>query len=374
MEYRQKKSVEVKQNTNLLKFISLYRQELMGLAILSVMYWHFVWAARQYTKASAEVMRSISFYGTIFGSLGVEIFVFLSGLGLYFSMARSPKVLPFYRKRFERIIIPYVFIVPMLLALLSYLSKYSLTRYFSELTLISFCTRRSTILWYVAFCIVVYIFFPVIFKILQNKNGEKYCAALAVLLMVLFICTAKIFPKFYHNVEIALGRIPLFVIGSIYGKKIYNNQNMNKFDWCFILSGLIVKLIYILSFYFKSYHSYMPAKKIFDSMRPFMRFIMGWSALSYILILACLFYLVRKTFLSKLFAWFGSMSLELYMSHMLVKQIFYKLGIAVWRVRYYALAMLISIFISYIVHKATITVFSEIEERRKKKLKADTSN
>lgn len=368
MNSKSKNGLENKTKINPLKLISTYRQELMGFATLSVMYWHFVWATKEYTTASKAALNHISFYGTIFGTMGVEFFVFLSGLGLYFSMAKSSKLIPFYRKRFERIAVPYLFIAPPMLALVCYLRKQTVIRYFLEVTLIAFWTKHSRNLWYILFCIIVYLIFPIIFKVLQNKNGEKYAAALTLLLTIFILSLSQIFPKFYSDTEILLGRLPLFIIGAIYGKKIYNNQKMNKFDWCFALSGFIIKLIYMLSFYFKAYRLNPLGTKFFTVMRPFLRFITGWSTLSYILIIVLVIYLLRKTFLNKVFAWFGSMSLELYITHILMKDAFAKLGIAVWRIRYYALAMLISILISYVVHKATITVFNEMAERRKKKL------
>lgn len=51
-----------------------------------------------------------SVYNLIFGSIGVEIFLFLSGMGLFFSMRKNENVLCFYKKRLKRLSVPYVLI------------------------------------------------------------------------------------------------------------------------------------------------------------------------------------------------------------------------------------------------------------------------
>ena len=44
------------------------------------------------------------------GFLYKEIFVFLSGMGLYYSFSKDSNVKKFYIKRYKRILIPYVIV------------------------------------------------------------------------------------------------------------------------------------------------------------------------------------------------------------------------------------------------------------------------
>ena len=61
--------------------ISRYRGELMGLAMLFIVLFH------------VALPRSDAFYGLRrMGNIGVDMFLFLSGVGLWFSWTRDPNV------------------------------------------------------------------------------------------------------------------------------------------------------------------------------------------------------------------------------------------------------------------------------------------
>lgn len=47
-------------------------------------------------------------YNTFVGSVGVEFFIFLSGVGLYFSMTKDSRVRYFFQKRLKRILPTYL--------------------------------------------------------------------------------------------------------------------------------------------------------------------------------------------------------------------------------------------------------------------------
>lgn len=72
----------------------------MGFAILWVMYFHIP------LKFATEVgwfIHRIGFYG-------VDIFLFLSGLGVYYSLTKRPNVLGFYKARLVRILPAYIIV------------------------------------------------------------------------------------------------------------------------------------------------------------------------------------------------------------------------------------------------------------------------
>ena len=72
--------------------ISTYRGQLMGFAIIIVMLFHMA------------VPRSSSWYGLVrMGNLGVDIFFFLSGVGLWYSWSKNPDLHRFYFNRIIRI-------------------------------------------------------------------------------------------------------------------------------------------------------------------------------------------------------------------------------------------------------------------------------
>ena len=78
-----------------------YRSELMGIAILNVLVLHSLsWIQ---PKPSIFVSAFNAFGHLIF----TEGFLFLSGFGLYYSLNRNNDINAFYKKRVQRLIIPY---------------------------------------------------------------------------------------------------------------------------------------------------------------------------------------------------------------------------------------------------------------------------
>ena len=72
--------------------ISRYRSELMGLAMIFVMLFH-VW-----------LPKSNTFYGLVrCGNIGVDMFLFLSGIGLWYAWSKRPTLKQFYWRRYIRI-------------------------------------------------------------------------------------------------------------------------------------------------------------------------------------------------------------------------------------------------------------------------------
>ena len=72
--------------------ISHYRGELMGLAMLFVMFFH-VW-----------MPKSNALYGLVrCGNVGVDMFLFLSGIGLWYSWTKDPSPVRFFKKRYLRV-------------------------------------------------------------------------------------------------------------------------------------------------------------------------------------------------------------------------------------------------------------------------------
>ena len=103
MEKTEKKKFE-------LKNISLSRGVLFGIATLWIMFFHSGLLNFESVITSQKIIGIINFIKSM-GNCGVDIFLALSGLGLYFSFSRKSKILDFYKKRLIRIIPPVLIIV-----------------------------------------------------------------------------------------------------------------------------------------------------------------------------------------------------------------------------------------------------------------------
>ena len=91
-----------------LKDISKYRSELMGFSIIWIMMLHFQF----------EIVKPLGFIAQ-YGFAGVEIFMFVSGLGIYYSLDKNRQIIPYYLKRIRRIF-PAYYIVGIFASLFLY--------------------------------------------------------------------------------------------------------------------------------------------------------------------------------------------------------------------------------------------------------------
>ena len=108
--------------------ISKYRTALMGIGTLLVLLIHgneFHWSENLY------------FFKKIVneGSIGVEVFLFLSGIGLFFSMQKDGNVLKFYCRRYRRIIPIYLSIaIPVYAILIFWCGSKSISDYLIQVS------------------------------------------------------------------------------------------------------------------------------------------------------------------------------------------------------------------------------------------------
>ena len=87
--------------------LSDVRGELFGFSIITIILFHF---CEDVEKAgfggAATAMTKIN--NLVLGSSGVEIFLFLSGMGLFYSLSGDPRLSSFYRKRLRRVLPAYL--------------------------------------------------------------------------------------------------------------------------------------------------------------------------------------------------------------------------------------------------------------------------
>ena len=143
--------------------ISRYRGELMGLAMLFIVLFH------------VALPRSDAFYGLRrMGNIGVDMFLFLSGVGLWFSWTRHPNVRRFFRRRLWRVY-PAWFVV----ACAYYIPDYALHGYHSSsiIDLIGditinwdFWLRAELTFWYIPATMMLYLFAPAYMELIHTRT------------------------------------------------------------------------------------------------------------------------------------------------------------------------------------------------------------
>ena len=92
------------------ELVSKYRKAIMGFAALCIMIFH-EWIV---IFPTVPVLSVIEAYVKRVSFLGVDIFFFLSGMGLVFAIKKG-SLLTYYKNRFKRIIIPPTVLLLLLL-------------------------------------------------------------------------------------------------------------------------------------------------------------------------------------------------------------------------------------------------------------------
>lgn len=201
-----------------LEIINNYRNELMGIATILVFLDHskkFEWIGK------GVIIRSLQ---TLFrqGGIGVDIFLILSGIGLYMSLSRNDNIKEFYKRRFFRIIPTYLSI-----ALIYYLwewwyQKESILVFFSKISTISYWINGDGRFWYISYIIIFYLLYPLVYKHILPSKKKTIGIFLVTFLVQLAVLIVNL--DAYRNCQLALSRMPITILGCALGKMVYEDR------------------------------------------------------------------------------------------------------------------------------------------------------
>lgn len=152
------------------------------------------------------------------GNCGVDIFMLLSGFCLSLSFSNNPNTFLYYKKRIVRLIIPY-----LLISIPYYLYKnytytslpdnsFNFSGFIKDLSGYSFWFEGSRTTWFVHAIIIMYLLFPVFYKIV--KKNTIYAISLLIISYI-FVITTYLYCPNYHLFSIAICRFPAFIIGML---------------------------------------------------------------------------------------------------------------------------------------------------------------
>jgi peptidoglycan/LPS O-acetylase OafA/YrhL len=202
--------------------ISVYRSELMGWSVLWIMMLHFTF----------NQIAPLGFVAQ-YGFAGVDIFMLVSGLGLYYSLSKRKTILLFYKKRLLRIFPTYYvlgFVSNLLFChdtIFEYLFRYST---------IGFWTGGIYWEWYIPSIIMLYLISP----FLKNMFDRRMIMILFVLCISILIIAYLLIDK-GHIIDrthfFFLYRIPEFIFGMTCAHWIKNNVS-SKYFIAFLVAGI----------------------------------------------------------------------------------------------------------------------------------------
>ena len=214
-----------------LRKISEARPHLMGLATLWIVFFHSIWLnfSQPWLLEHSRLMGFLNLLREE-GNCGVDIFLFLSGIGLVFSWSSLQEtsdhpIRTFYYRRFSRVL-PSVLAVSVLYY--GWLGSKGTEDWLGK---ILFYGNYSAALegnqyWFFALLFALYLFFPLIWKVV-DKWGFGGTAGL-VSAVVLGTLALKYFisEHYFKSTEIIWTRIPIFVIGVFFGRMIRQDRKI----------------------------------------------------------------------------------------------------------------------------------------------------
>lgn len=195
-----------------IKDISTYRSELMGWSIVWILMLHFGFYS----------LRPLGFIAQ-YGYAGVDIFLFVSGFGLFYSLDKKPSLLYFYRKRLVRIF-PAYYIVGAFASL--GLFHDTILQYLFRYTTIGFWTGGLYYEWFVPSILLLYLLAP-----LFKQMGVKGQAVLAGCFLIISYCILGR-EDLIDGVHFFLFyRVPAFLFGMICAQWLKNGVHAKWFLW-----------------------------------------------------------------------------------------------------------------------------------------------
>lgn len=322
---------------------SQYRSVLMGMQILLIIIFHFTEDCKKYEAGYSGLI--YCFYNYIRSS-GVDIFLFLSGLGLYFSWKRTPAYLFFYKKRFERILIPYAMVATAAWLWKDiFIDKEGILQFFKDITFVSFFTEGNRWFWYILMCCICYLIFPWVFRFIDGSKDEKTeCIRVAIFVIIVTACAALIRKyeyELYSNISLMVLRMPAFVLGCWAGKAAYEKRMVSEWK----IWGLLF-VVFVIA---------VPMKKVYLN-------VIGSYILALLNFMVCFVIIVFFDCISKyklydfgkkILEWFGEYSLELYLLHVMVRKIMNTLGFYTYRFSNEMIMVFISMILAVGLKKIT---------------------
>lgn len=195
--------------------ISKYRNVLFGITICIIVIFHLYGP----TVSGTVIHAGLSLFSH--ASLGVDMFLFLSGMGLYFAFSKNSSLKRFYERRVLRILPTF-----LIVAIPAYIWKdIALTpdefTFVVDFFNISFLTDAHRWFWYIYAIFVFYAIFPLLYHWIFSGKYPLLCTCVIMAISVAGTIALGFFDsELLKNIEIMLTRFPVFVFGCYAGKLI----------------------------------------------------------------------------------------------------------------------------------------------------------
>lgn len=210
--------------------ISRFRGELMGAAMLFIILFH------------VALPREDAFFGLRrMGNVGVDMFLFLSGIGLWFSWTKNPDVRHFFVRRYLRIYPAW-----LIIACLFYIPRFEGGDLWAWVDLVGdisinwdFWLHDELTFWYVPAIMALYLVAPWYMRLVQSRPVYRWLPLLMVIWCVMVQWVLPIHHAVGH-IEIFWSRVPIFFIGINFGEMVRTRRHLpGEAVWLLLITFLM---------------------------------------------------------------------------------------------------------------------------------------
>ncbi|MBR5289317.1 MAG: acyltransferase [Clostridia bacterium] len=192
-----------------LELVSCYRSAIMGAAALMILLYH-CWIKQ---NLQLWILPLVEARLVALGFIGVEMFLFLSGMGLTSAIDKYDSIWTFYAKRIRRMAPAYLFAV----LLYTWRRGHGIKEYLMLATGYVHVTESITaLLWYVPAAMILYAVFPLYHRFLTRAKHETVftlnCIGVWMLLTLAFQDAVR------SDLWVFLNRVPVFLLGVLAGR------------------------------------------------------------------------------------------------------------------------------------------------------------
>ena len=199
----------------------------MGFAIIWVMLYH----------VGIEVSNPVISYLKETGYGGVDIFVFCTGVGCYYSLSKNSDTLDFFFRRATRIYPSYWPFLPIWFAYKYFTGEFHEAYVIGNIIGVqSFTGNWNEVTWYISALFLFYMICPIIFAIVE-RYGDDIRRCIYVFAFILFGTVA-----FWNSLHMNMSttRIPLLFLGMVFAKLAKRGMEMPKHTLLYALLGVVI--------------------------------------------------------------------------------------------------------------------------------------
>lgn len=320
--------------------ISKYRRELFGCATICILAVHSIAHQSNLPKLLSTVQQILGF-----GTIGVDIFLLLSGLGLFYSLSKNKDTKAFYSRRLIRIFIPYLLIAIPVYTWKYFFIAFKPMQFIFQLSTFSFWFQHNGA-WYVSLIIPLYLLFPLLYRSVY-KNKHPFVIILIEIIGLMAVLQLLEWTRIQwlsDNVCWAFMRGASFLMGCYLGRMAKENK---RYRIIYAIGASVLVLLFLQVCF-----------KVLSSLIVFRYLQYTLIAMLFCVIVTLFFNFNKIRKVNQFFCFLGDISLEMYLWNIFLIDIlsYYRFPQLCGYYIYYLIVIVAGILLSVLSHKLSVWI------------------